>query len=669
VGPSGGEDALAAAAALGARLRERELAAAPAALNLLENRAPGRRGEIAALAAEVSPARLGREAPGHVVGVTGPPGAGKSTLLSALVRVWRASGRTVAVLAVDPSSKRSGGALLGDRARIDADPADRGLFVRSMAAGERLGGLAPATRAAAQALAAAFDVVVVETVGVGQSETEVAETADTVAVIVQPGSGDVLQFLKAGIMEVPDVLVVTKADLGAVADRAVGDLRAALGSLGDLAPVVAVSSVPPVAGIDALADALEAHRADLDVAATRTRARRLGALADFVAEHGERGLRALGGRRAAERFLADQDPVLEGPALVRALRGAVQRSTVTAGVPSIGMSAARSWDNLAVADMAGLRRDEIATPGTPAASPWQLRRGSWPATLKRTGKEFLDDHLLQWAAALTFFGVLALFPALLVLVSVLGLLGASAVQPLIENVSQLAPGTAQKITLDALQTIERTSGDAGLTFALGLGAALWSASAYVGAFIPAANVVWEVDEARPLLEKLLVRLALTVVMLVLVAMTALSVVLTGPIAQTVGGIVGLGEQAVTLWAYLKWPFLAAVMIVLLAILYWASPNIRHPGWRWVVPGSVVAVVLWIAASLGFTLYVTFFGSFNATYGSIGGVVVFLIWLWLTNIAILLGAELNAEIERTRAIEAGMRPADKTPFLPSRDATR
>ena len=217
--------------------------------------------------------------------------------------------------------------------------------------------------------------------------------------------------------------------------------------------------------------------------------------------------------------------------------------------------------------------------------------------------------------------------------------------------------------------VDVTSGDAGLTFALGLGAALWSASAYVGAFIPAANVVWEVDEARPLLEKLLVRLALTVVMLVLVAMTALSVVLTGPIAQTVGGIVGLGEQAVTLWAYLKWPFLAAVMIVLLAILYWASPNIRHPGWRWVVPGSVVAVVLWIAASLGFTLYVTFFGSFNATYGSIGGVVVFLIWLWLTNIAILLGAELNAEIERTRAIEAGMRPADKTPFLPSRDATR
>ena len=314
-------------AELGARLRERDLAAAPAALNLLENRAPARRAEIDALLAEVAPARLGGEAPAHVVGITGPPGAGKSTLLGALVRVWRARGRSVGVLAVDPSSKRSGGALLGDRARIDADPADRALFIRSMAAGERLGGLAPATRAAAQALSAAFDVVVVETVGVGQSETEVAEAADTVAVVVQPGSGDVLQFLKAGIMEVPDVLVVTKADLGAVAQRAVRDLRAALRSLGDGAPVLAVSSVHPAAGVEALADALDAHRAGLDLAAARTRARRLGALADFVAEHGERGLRALGGRRAAERFLAEQDPALDGAALLAALehRGASRR--------------------------------------------------------------------------------------------------------------------------------------------------------------------------------------------------------------------------------------------------------------------------------------------------------------------------------------------------------
>jgi len=226
----------------------------------------------------------------------------------------------VAVLAVDTTSKRPGGALLGDRARIEADPGDRGLFIRSTAAGERLGGLAPATRAAAQALAAAFDVVVIETVGVGQSETEVAEAADTVAVVVQPGSGDVLQFLKAGIMEVPDVLVVTKADLGTVATRAQRDLEAALQSLGESrVPVVAVASIAPVSGVDDLVAALDAHRAGLDLETARIRARRLGALADFVSEHGERGLRALGGRRAAERWLAAQDPDLEEPALMRAL--------------------------------------------------------------------------------------------------------------------------------------------------------------------------------------------------------------------------------------------------------------------------------------------------------------------------------------------------------------
>jgi GTPase len=297
---------------LGARLRAGDRAAAPAALNLLENRT--QREQATAL---VSAAGDGA---GHIVGVTGPPGAGKSTLLSALLREWRGRELGVAVLAVDPSSKRSGGALLGDRARIEHDPADRGVFIRSMAAGERLGGLAPATRAAAQALANAFDVVVIETVGVGQSETDVAEAADTVAVIVQPGSGDALQFLKAGIMEVPDILVITKADLGNLARRAEHDLQAALGALGAKGtPVLAVSALPPARGVDALADALASHRASLDLTATRTRARRLGALADFLAEHGERGLRALDGRRAARRWLSEQDPSLDGPTLVRLL--------------------------------------------------------------------------------------------------------------------------------------------------------------------------------------------------------------------------------------------------------------------------------------------------------------------------------------------------------------
>ena len=307
-------------AALAGRLRQRDTAAAAAVLNLLESRAPAARAEADALLKAASPAQLGGEAGAHIIGVTGPPGVGKSSLLSLLVAAWRRQSRSVAVLAVDPTSRRSGGALLGDRARIEVDPGDRAVFVRSTAAGGRLGGLAAPTRAAAGALAVAFDVVVIETVGVGQSETEVADVADTVAVVVQPASGDVLQFLKAGIMEVPDVLVVAKADLETAARRAVSDLRAALQSLGSAdTAVVPVSSVPPPTGIGQLVEALDAHRASLDLPARRLRARRMHALADFLAEHGERGLRALGGRRTAEQFLAQQDPELDVPALQRAL--------------------------------------------------------------------------------------------------------------------------------------------------------------------------------------------------------------------------------------------------------------------------------------------------------------------------------------------------------------
>jgi len=314
-------------AALGARLRERDLYAAPAALNLLESTTAADRRQAAALLKEVSPAALGGEAPAHVIGVTGPPGAGKSTLLSALLHAWRddsqgttGRARTVAMLAVDPSSRRSGGSLLGDRARIDFDPADRGVLIRSTAAGERLGGLARATRAAAQALAAAFDIVVIETVGVGQAETEIADVADTVAVVVQPGGGDVLQFLKSGIMEIPDVLVVTKADLGRLATATRRDLSAALRSLGaHSTPVLAVSSLPPPSGVEELVRALDEHRAGMDLAGERLHARRAGALSEFVIEHGEHGLREIGGRGAAETLLAAQEPGLEVPALVAAL--------------------------------------------------------------------------------------------------------------------------------------------------------------------------------------------------------------------------------------------------------------------------------------------------------------------------------------------------------------
>jgi LAO/AO transport system kinase len=292
---------------LGRRLREGDRSAAPAALNLIENRSE--RDATRRLLGEVSPAALGDEPKSHIVGITGPPGAGKSSLLSVLSSEWRKRDRTVAILAVDPSSKRSGGSLLGDRARIDHDPRDDGVLIRSTAAAGRLGGLAASTREAAEALAPAFDVVVVETVGVGQSETDVEDVCDTVAVVVQPASGDVLQFLKAGIMEVPDLLVVTKADLGDVATRSRRDLGQALKAVGSAdVPVLAVSSVPPPSGIEELADALEAARHTLDLEGRRRRNRRGAALREFTAEHGETGLRSVGGRRAAEELLRAQDP-------------------------------------------------------------------------------------------------------------------------------------------------------------------------------------------------------------------------------------------------------------------------------------------------------------------------------------------------------------------------
>src|SRR5215218_8545855 len=288
---------------LGRRLRDGDRTAAPAALNVIENRSD--RDATTSLLHEVSPAVLGGEPEAHVVGITGPPGPGKSSLLSVLVSEWRERNKTVAVLAVDPSSKRSGGSLLGDRARIEHDPRDDGVLIRSTAAGGRLGGLAAATREAAEALAPAFDAIVIETVGVGQSETDVEDVCDTVAVVVQPASGDVLQFLKAGIMEVPDLLVVTKADLGDVATRSRRELGQALKAVGS--PDLPVSSVPPSSGIAELADALDAHRERSDVAERRLRARRGAALREFTAEHGERALRDLGGRRAAEQLLEEQD--------------------------------------------------------------------------------------------------------------------------------------------------------------------------------------------------------------------------------------------------------------------------------------------------------------------------------------------------------------------------
>jgi membrane protein len=294
-----------------------------------------------------------------------------------------------------------------------------------------------------------------------------------------------------------------------------------------------------------------------------------------------------------------------------------------------------------------------------------LSGGAWRDVLKRTFKEYKDDNLTDLAAALTYYGVLAIFPMLIVLVSILGLIGHSATQPLIENLGKVAPGPAREIFTSAIENIQSSKGTAGILFIVGLAGGLWSASAYIAGFMRASNIVWDVEEGRPIWKTIPLRLAVTLVTVVLLTASAVAVVLTGGLAKEVGDVIGVGSSAVTIWDIAKWPVLVLVVSVMLSILYYASPNVRHPGFRWITPGSVLAVLLWILASAAFASYVASFASYNKTYGALGGVVVFLVWLWITNTVILLGAELNAEIERERQIQAGA-PADREPFLKPRD---
>jgi membrane protein len=292
----------------------------------------------------------------------------------------------------------------------------------------------------------------------------------------------------------------------------------------------------------------------------------------------------------------------------------------------------------------------------------------WPV-LKRTVGEFRDDNLTDWAAALTYYAVLAIFPALIVLVSILGLVGESATQPLIDNLGTVAPGPAKEIFTSAIENLQGDRGAAGVLFVIGLLGALWSASGYVAAFMRASNAIYDMEEGRPIWKTLPVRVGLTIVLLVLLALSTIAVVLTGGLSEKVGDLVGLGSTAVTVWNIAKWPVLLVVVSFIFALLYWAAPNVKHPGFRWISPGGLIAVIAWLIASGAFALYVSNFGSYNKTYGALGGVVVFLVWLWISNIVILLGAEFNAELERERAIEGGMHPPDKEPFVEPRDTRK
>ncbi|MEU1604414.1 YihY/virulence factor BrkB family protein [Micromonospora matsumotoense] len=299
-------------------------------------------------------------------------------------------------------------------------------------------------------------------------------------------------------------------------------------------------------------------------------------------------------------------------------------------------------------------------------SPADLPRADWKAALKRTGREFQEDSLTDWAAALTYYGVLSIFPGMLVLISILGLLGERATSGVRDTVGQVVPEENIRTIIEtAIDQAGSSGGLASVAAIIGLVAAFWSASGYVGAFMRASNSIYDVPEGRPVWKTLPIRLGVTALVGVLLLAAAVIVVFTGGLAEQVGNAIGLGSTAVTVWNIAKWPVLLVLVSLMFAILYWASPNARHGGFRWVSPGGVLAVLLWLLVSGLFALYVSNFGSYNKTYGALAGVIIFLIWLWLSNIAILLGAEFDAELERGRAISAGHDP-DEEPYVELRD---
>jgi membrane protein len=282
------------------------------------------------------------------------------------------------------------------------------------------------------------------------------------------------------------------------------------------------------------------------------------------------------------------------------------------------------------------------------------------ATVKRTFTEFSEDNMTDWAAALTYYGLLSLFPALIALVSIIGLVAdpATTTQKITQIVSQLSPGTASKTFAGPIQSITAHRGTAGVLLVVSLATALWSASGYVGAFMRAANVIYETPEGRPFWKLRPLQVLVTLVMILLMALVALALALSGPIVKIVAQPLGIGNTAVQVWNYGKWPVLIVVVITMFSVLYYAAPNVKLRGFRWVTPGVVLALVVWLLASAGFALYVANFGSYDKTYGTLGGFVVFLVWMWITNVSLLLGMEVNAERERSRELAAGDTRADR-----------
>jgi membrane protein len=293
------------------------------------------------------------------------------------------------------------------------------------------------------------------------------------------------------------------------------------------------------------------------------------------------------------------------------------------------------------------------------------------ATVKRTVTEFSEDNMSDWAAALTYYGLLSLFPALIALVSIVGLVGdpASTTRTITEIVTKLGPSSAADTFAEPIESITSHRSAAGILLVVSLAAALWSASSYVGAFMRAANVIYETPEGRPFWKLRPLQILVTLVMLLLLAAVALALVLTGPVVDAVAGPLGVGSTAVSIWNIAKWPVLLAVVVTMFAVLFYAAPNVKLAGFRWVTPGALLAIVVWLIASAAFAFYVANFGSYDKTYGALGGVVCLLVWFWITNVALLLGMELNSERERRRELAAGVRGADRELQLDARSAPK
>jgi membrane protein len=298
-------------------------------------------------------------------------------------------------------------------------------------------------------------------------------------------------------------------------------------------------------------------------------------------------------------------------------------------------------------------------------------RQSLLATVKRTVTEFREDNMSDWAAALTYYGLLSLFPALIALVSIVGLVGdpVTTTKTITDMVTKLGPSSAADTFAGPIKSITSNRGTAGVLFIVGLATALWSASAYVGAFMRAANIVYETPEGRPFWKLRPLQILVTLVMLLLLALVAVALVLTGPVVTAVAGPLGIGSTAVSIWNIAKWPVLLLVAVTMFAVLFYAAPNVKLAGFKWVTPGALLAIVLWLVASAAFAFYAANFGSYDKTYGTLGGLVCLLVWMWITNVALLLGMELNSERERSRELADGVPGAHRELQLDARSAPK